>query len=82
MFLPTNPLLNQLFYSEFHQLLIIYAISMSLDGKFGEAIYHCPEVSSVFIKINFKDGSSIGFRRDEGEDDFERLFVAEDDETI
>jgi len=57
-------------------------VSRKVISKFGEAIYHCPEVSSVFIKINFKDGSSIGFRRDEGEDDFERLFVAEDDETI
>ena len=57
-------------------------VSRKVISKFGEAIYHCPEVSSVFIKVNFKDGSSIGFRRDENEDDFDRLFIAEDDEKI
>jgi len=55
-------------------------VSRKLIAKFGESIYHCNEVESVFIKVNFKDGSSIGFKRDEGEDDFERLFIADEEE--
>jgi len=55
-------------------------ISRKLISKFGESIYHCPDVESVIIKVNFKDGSSIGFRRDECEDDFDRLFVADEEE--
>jgi len=39
-------------------------------SKIGESIYHNPDVNSIFIRINFKDGSSISFRRDEEDDDF------------
>jgi len=40
-------------------------INREIISKFGETIYHCPEV-------NFKDGSSIGFEREEFEDEVER----------
>ena len=44
-------------------------VSRELIQKFGNAIYRDPAVESVFIKVYFKDGSLIGFKRDEEEDD-------------
>jgi hypothetical protein len=49
-------------------------VDRKIVSSFGEAIYSCPEIRSVFIKVNFKDGSSIGFKRDEDEDDFQDFF--------
>ena len=49
-------------------------VDRKIISKFGEAIYSCPEIRSVFIKVSFKDGSSIGFKRDEDEDDFQDFF--------
>lgn len=49
-------------------------ISRKIVSNFGEAVYSCPEIKSVFIKINFKDGTSIGFKRDEEEDDVQEFF--------
>ncbi|MEK6859726.1 MAG: hypothetical protein AABX54_02825 [Nanoarchaeota archaeon] len=49
-------------------------VDRKIISKFGEAIYSCPEIRSVFIKVNFNDGSSIGFKRDEDEDDFQDFF--------
>ena len=49
-------------------------VDRKIISRFGEAIYSCTEIKSVFIKVNFKDGSSIGFRRDEDEDDFQDFF--------
>jgi hypothetical protein len=48
-------------------------VTRKLISKFGESIYHYPEVKSVFIKVNFKDGSTLGFKRDEEEDTFDEL---------
>jgi hypothetical protein len=48
-------------------------VTRKLISKFGESIYHYPEVKSVFIRVNFKDGSTIGFKRDEEEDTFDEL---------
>lgn len=48
-------------------------ISRKIVSQFGESIYNCPEVKSVFIKISFKDGSTIGFKRDEEEDEIKEL---------
>ena len=49
-------------------------IDRKIISSFGEVVYGCPEIKSVFIKVNFKDGSSIGFKRDEDEDDFQDFF--------
>lgn len=49
-------------------------VDRKIISNFGEAVYQCPEIRSVFIKVNFKDGSNIGFRRDEDEDEFQDFF--------
>ena len=43
-------------------------------------IYHSDGVESVMMRINFNDGSSIGFSRREDEDDMENLFKEDEDE--
>ena len=48
-------------------------INRKMVSQFGESIYSCPEVKSVLIKINFKDGSNIGFKRDEVEDEIKDI---------
>ncbi|MEK6848581.1 MAG: hypothetical protein AABX65_03030 [Nanoarchaeota archaeon] len=52
-------------------------VTREVIAKCGEALYHAPEVSSVFIKIAFKDGSTIGFKRDVEEDILEEMMSAE-----
>jgi len=48
--------------------------------KFGEAIYSDPEVRHISIKVSFKDGSHMGFYRDEDEEVIEKLLKDDDDE--
>lgn len=48
-------------------------VTRKLISKFGESIYQCPEVRSIFIRVKFKDGSNLGFRRDEDEDNFDEI---------
>ena len=48
-------------------------IDKKFISKLGRFIYRSPNVDSVLIRIHFKDGSHLGFARDEDEDDFERL---------
>jgi len=55
-------------------------VSRKLVSNFGKSIYSYPEVKSVFIKIKFKDGSSIGFSKDEDEDSFDE-FLKEPDKN-
>ncbi|MBS3088629.1 hypothetical protein J4402_02505 [Candidatus Pacearchaeota archaeon] len=55
------------------------SVNRELIKKFGEAVYFCPEVESVNIEIKFKDGSNIGFNREEMEDRFHKI-VEEDEE--
>ena len=40
-------------------------ISRKLVSSFGENIYHSPDVQGVSIKVEFKDGSTVGYYRDE-----------------
>ncbi|MFA5856068.1 MAG: hypothetical protein WC867_01820 [Candidatus Pacearchaeota archaeon] len=47
-------------------------------ASLGNDIYNNPEVKSVLIHVEFKDGSSIRFERDEFEDKIEN--VVEDDD--
>ncbi len=58
-------------------------VNRKLIANFGESVYSCPEIRSVFIKVNFKDGSNIGFRRDEDEDALQNFLEEENrqDET-
>jgi len=51
---------------------ITKAIDRGLVSKFGEALYGAEEVESISIKVDFKDGSVIGFRRSEDDDRHER----------
>lgn len=48
-------------------------ITRKLISNFGESIYYHPEIKSVFIKVNFENGSSISFKRDEIEDEWEAI---------
>ena len=54
-------------------------VNRKLISRFGEAVYHDPEVQAIFIKVHFKDGTSISFTRNEDEDEIERLM--EEDES-
>jgi hypothetical protein len=48
-------------------------ISRKVISQFGESIYSCPDVKSVLIKIHFKDGGTLGFRRNEEEDEIKDM---------
>ncbi|MEM0465891.1 MAG: hypothetical protein QXW97_04305 [Candidatus Pacearchaeota archaeon] len=52
-------------------------VSRRFVSKVGEAIYHSPDVRAIFIKVDFKDGSAISFRRDEDEDTFDSIIEDE-----
>ena len=54
-------------------------LDRKLISRVGEKIYHSDGVESLIIKVNFKDGSTIGYRRSENKDAFERA-VEEGDE--
>jgi len=54
-------------------------VKREVISKFGESIYHCEEVKSVVVRVEFKDGSSIGFERDEDDDEVEHLMSEEED---
>lgn len=56
-------------------------MSRKVISQFGESVYSCPDVKSVLIKINFKDGSTIGFRRDEDEDEIKDMIERAKEES-
>jgi len=58
--------------------LNVAKISREVISKFGEMVYHTEEVESIDIKINFKDGTVIGYKRHERKDDFDRAVDEED----
>jgi len=47
------------------------SVNRKIVSNFGKTIYQCPEVKAVFIKVAFKDGSSIGFSKDEDDDNLD-----------
>ena len=49
-------------------------INRDVISRVGETLYHDPHVEEVIIKVGFKDGSAISFRREEDEDYFETRF--------
>jgi hypothetical protein len=52
-------------------------ITRELISSFGNRIYQNDEIRKVLVRVFFKDGSELGFNRDEEEDEFEELFRAE-----
>jgi len=48
-------------------------------SNFGEMVYQDAEVRSMSMKVHFKDGTNIGFNRDEEIDEFDTLIRGEDD---
>lgn len=50
-----------------------YQLDRHLISKLGNSLYLNPNVESVIMHIHFKDGSSIGFKKDEEEDEFEDI---------
>lgn len=55
-------------------------ISREVISKFGEMVYHVDDVESIDIKINFKDGTIVGYKRHERKDDFDRMVDEESGE--
>ena len=43
-------------------------VTREIIAKIGDALYHSPEVESVEIEVEFKDGTTIILSRDEMED--------------
>ncbi|MBR9704753.1 hypothetical protein GOV12_05035 [Candidatus Pacearchaeota archaeon] len=56
-------------------------VTRKFVSRVGEMIYHSPDVRSIFVKVDFKDGSSISYRRDEDEDTFDSIIDEEIKET-
>ena len=48
------------------------AITREAIARIGEAVYYSPEVKSVEIEVEFKDGTTIRLSRDENEDRFQK----------
>jgi len=42
-------------------------------ARLGETVYHSSDVKSVMINIEFEDGSSIGFHREEDDEENNQL---------
>lgn len=55
-------------------------ISREVISKFGEMVYHAEDVESIDIKINFKDGTIVGYKRHERKDDLDRMIDSENEE--
>ncbi|MBS3075148.1 hypothetical protein J4429_01685 [Candidatus Pacearchaeota archaeon] len=43
---------------------VVMNLDRELISKFGNAVFQCPEAISVIMRVDFKDGSSVGFQRD------------------
>ena len=48
-------------------------VNRQLITKFGQTIYEQDEVRAVSIKVSFKDGSSIAYKRAEDQDLMEKM---------
>jgi len=57
-----------------------YSISKELISRFGEMVYHAEGVESVCIEVDFKDGSNLGFKRDECMDNIDIMRQKHQDE--
>jgi hypothetical protein len=44
--------------------LNVMNLDRELISKFGNAVFLCPETVSVIMRVDFKDGSSVGFQKD------------------
>ncbi len=45
-------------------------VDRKLISGFGQTVYHASDVKSVFIRVDFNDGSSMSYSRDEDDDEF------------
>lgn len=43
---------------------VVMNLDRELISKFGNAVFQCPETVSIIIRVDFKDGGSVGFQRD------------------
>lgn len=57
-------------------------VKRGMISKFGESIYHTNEVKGVFIKVEFKDGSNIGYQRDEDDDEVEVMMSGDGEAEV
>ena len=57
-----------------------YNVKKEFISKFGEMVYHSEGVESVSIRVNFEDGSNLGFKRDEGMDNIDIMRQKHQDE--
>lgn len=59
-------------------------VTRQFIAKFGEIIYQNKDVRAIAIKVEFKDGSAISFKRDEDEDDFEmfKKEIEKDEDSV
>ena len=44
-------------------------ITREIVKTFGETVFHTGDVSSIMISIEFKDGSALGFRKEDRDND-------------
>ena len=56
---------------------IIMSLDRGLISRFGNAIFQCPETVSIIMRVDFKDGSSVGFQKDKEIEEDLMKFVEE-----
>tara|TARA_Y100000310_G_C20322559_1_gene641444 strand:- start:493 stop:702 length:210 start_codon:yes stop_codon:yes gene_type:complete len=49
-------------------------ITRNVLSRIGSSIYLDPHVESVSVRVNFKDGTSLAYRKDEEDDEFKARF--------
>ena len=55
-------------------------VNRKMLTSFGRSVYHDEGVQSIAIRVNFKDGTSVIFKRDERDDYLEQWEKDEEDE--
>lgn len=53
-------------------------VTRELISTFGETLYQSPEVNGILIRVSFKDGSCLSFKRREIEDKMNNIFEEEE----
>jgi len=54
-------------------------VTNQMISKIGETLYHNEGINSVQIKINFQDGTVVGYKKMQEEDDWEDFFKGDDE---
>jgi len=55
-------------------------ITKEMVSQIGEFLYHSEGVKSLFMRVNFDDGSTIGFRRNSTDDKIDAWDLEVDDD--